>query len=156
MEDLAREAESAASNQRMGPIYQVTKQLSGKKTNANMPIKDKNNNMLTTEQNQYQEESSKMIGLKINAKKTKLIYTERHPVIFVEGEKQKTIDSFNYLGSCITTEGGAERDIKIRIGKSRSVFIRLGKQHLFQRRPSSDYITAVYYLYCYMAPSARE
>jgi len=27
MEDLAREAESAASNQRMGQIYQVTKQL---------------------------------------------------------------------------------------------------------------------------------
>jgi hypothetical protein len=27
MEDLAREAESAASNQKMGQIYQVTKQL---------------------------------------------------------------------------------------------------------------------------------
>jgi hypothetical protein len=31
MEDLAREAESAASNQKMGQIYQVTKQISGKK-----------------------------------------------------------------------------------------------------------------------------
>jgi hypothetical protein len=30
MEDLAREAESAASNQRIGQINQVTKQLSGK------------------------------------------------------------------------------------------------------------------------------
>jgi hypothetical protein len=37
-----------------------------------------------------------------------------------------TVDSFNYLGSCITTEGGAERDIKVRIGKARSAFIRLG------------------------------
>ncbi|CAG2201722.1 unnamed protein product [Mytilus edulis] len=53
MEDLAREAESAASNQRMGQIYQVTKQLSGKKAKINMPIKDKNNNMLTTERDQY-------------------------------------------------------------------------------------------------------
>jgi hypothetical protein len=55
MEDLAREAESAASNQRMGQIYQVTKQLlSGKKAQVNMPIKDKNNNiLLTTEREQY-------------------------------------------------------------------------------------------------------
>jgi len=41
MEDLAREAESAASNQGMGQIYQVTKQLSGKEAQVNMPIKDK-------------------------------------------------------------------------------------------------------------------
>jgi hypothetical protein len=27
----------------MGQIYQLTKQLSGKKTQVNMPIKDKNN-----------------------------------------------------------------------------------------------------------------
>jgi hypothetical protein len=32
----------------MGQIYQVTKQLSGKKAQVNMPIKDKNNNTLTT------------------------------------------------------------------------------------------------------------
>jgi len=47
MEDLAREAESTASNQRMGQIYQVTKQLSGKKAQVNMPIKDKNNRTRT-------------------------------------------------------------------------------------------------------------
>jgi hypothetical protein len=58
MEDLAREAESAASNQRMGQIYQVTKQLSGKKAQGNMPIKDKNNNILTTEREQYLRRSS--------------------------------------------------------------------------------------------------
>lgn len=74
------------------------------------------------------EETAKMIGLKINAKKTKLMYlnTERHPIIFIEGKQLETVDSFNYLGSCIITEGGAERDIKIRIGKARSAFIRLG------------------------------
>jgi hypothetical protein len=65
------------------------------------------------------EENARMVGLKINAKKTKLMYlnTERLPVIFVEGKQLDTVDSFNYLGSCITTEGGAERDIKVRIGK---------------------------------------
>ena len=53
MEDLAREAGCVASNQRMGHIYQVTKQLSGIKAQVNMPIKDKNNNILTTEREQY-------------------------------------------------------------------------------------------------------
>ena len=49
-----------------------------------------------------------MVGLKINAKKTKLMYlnTERLPVIFVEEKQLDTVDSFNYLGSCIATEGG--------------------------------------------------
>ena len=40
--------------------------------------------------------------------------------------RRDTIDSLNYLGNCITTEGEAERDIKVRIGKARSAFIRLG------------------------------
>ena len=74
------------------------------------------------------EENARVVGLKINAKKTKLMYlnTERLPVIFVEGKQLDTVDSFNYLGSCIATEVGAERDIKVRIGKARSAFIRLG------------------------------
>jgi hypothetical protein len=74
------------------------------------------------------EENVRMVGLKINAKKTKIVYlnTERLPVIFVKGKQLDTVDSFNYLGSCITTEGGAERYIKVRIGKARSAFIRLG------------------------------
>jgi hypothetical protein len=38
MEDLAREAESAASNQRMGQIYHVTKQLSGKEASTKKPL----------------------------------------------------------------------------------------------------------------------
>jgi hypothetical protein len=59
------------------------------------------------------EENARMVGLKINAKKTNLMYlnTERLPVIFVEGKQLDTVDFFNYLGSCITTESGAERDI---------------------------------------------
>ncbi|CAG2194461.1 unnamed protein product [Mytilus edulis] len=64
-----------------------------------------------------------------------------------KGKQLETVESFNYLGSCITTEGGAERDIKIRIGKASAFKIRQqGKQQPFQRRPSSDSITAVYVL----------
>ena len=53
IKDLAREAESTASNQRMGQIYQVTKQLSGIKAQVSMTIKDKITNILTTEREQY-------------------------------------------------------------------------------------------------------
>ena len=65
------------------------------------------------------EDNARMVGRKINAKKTKLMYlnTERLPVIFVEGKLLDTVDCFNYLGSCVTTESGAERDIKFRIEK---------------------------------------
>jgi hypothetical protein len=51
------------------------------------------------------EENARVVGLKINAKKTKLMYlnTERLSVIFVEGKQLDTVDSFNYLGSCIAT-----------------------------------------------------
>ncbi|XP_076090000.1 uncharacterized protein LOC143062030 [Mytilus galloprovincialis] len=51
-EDLAKEAENAASNQRMGHVYQVVKQLCNKKTNKSMPIKDKQNNTLSSEKEQ--------------------------------------------------------------------------------------------------------
>ncbi|VDI48062.1 blast:Craniofacial development protein 2 [Mytilus galloprovincialis] len=51
-EDLAKEAEDAASNQRMGQVYQVVKQLCNKKTNKSMPIKDKQNNTLSSEKEQ--------------------------------------------------------------------------------------------------------
>ena len=53
MEDLAKEVESTASNQRMGQIYQVTRQLGGRKAQVNGPIKDKNSNTLRTERKQY-------------------------------------------------------------------------------------------------------
>ena len=67
------------------------------------------------------KENARMIGLKINAKKTKLMYlnTDRLAVIFEEGKQLDTVDSFNYLRSCITTEGGDERDIKISIHQMR-------------------------------------
>ena len=105
------------------------------------------------------EENARMVGRKINAKKLMYLNTERLPVIFVEGKQLDTVDSFNYIGNCITTEGGAERDIKVRIGKAISAFIRLcniWKTIAFQRTPSLNSITAVYYQCSYMAQSAGE
>ncbi|CAG2234263.1 unnamed protein product [Mytilus edulis] len=47
------------------------------------------------------------------------------PDIKVNGEQLELVQSFTYLGSVVTSEGGAEQDIKTRIGKARSAFHRL-------------------------------
>jgi hypothetical protein len=78
-----------------------------------------------------------------------------HICTFVEGKQLDTVDSFNYLGSCITTECGAERDIKVRIGKARSAFIRLGniwKTTAFSMKTKLKlYNSCVLTLCCYTA-----
>lgn len=57
-----------------------------------------------------EKKNTEMIALTINDKKTKLMYinTER---LSAEGTLLVTKDSFNYQGLCITTQGGAGRDI---------------------------------------------
>ncbi|KAI5729125.1 hypothetical protein M8J77_025799 [Diaphorina citri] len=67
------------------------------------------------------------VGLKINVKKTKRmdINCKRNEDIFLNGEVIEKVESFQYLGSIITTSGGAEEDIKIRILKARRAFIQL-------------------------------
>ncbi|KAI5752991.1 hypothetical protein M8J77_022506 [Diaphorina citri] len=67
------------------------------------------------------------VGLKINVKKTKRmdINCKRNEDIFLNGEVIEKVESFQYLGSIITTSGGAEEDIKTRILKARRAFIQL-------------------------------
>jgi hypothetical protein len=75
--------------------------------------------------------------------------SERLSVIFVEGKQLDTVDSFNYLGSCITTEGGAERDIQVRIGKAKSAFVRLGniwKTTAFSKTNMTDNLSELRYI----------
>ncbi|XP_063442397.1 uncharacterized protein LOC134722706 [Mytilus trossulus] len=52
IEGLALEAEKAASEQRMGDLYQITKKLCCQKRNTNMPVKDKQGNLITSEREQ--------------------------------------------------------------------------------------------------------
>ena len=67
----------------------------------------------------------------------------------------------NYLGSVVTTDGGAENDIKIRIGMTRATFTRLGnflKTTAFSNKSKlkSKFIIAVYYLYFCMTENIEE
>ena len=44
---MAKEAEKAASDQRMGDVFQITKKLCGKKSNVNIPVMNKQDTLLT-------------------------------------------------------------------------------------------------------------
>lgn len=47
-----REAEKAAVEQRMGNIFQIIKKLCGKKTNTNIPVRDKQGTLITSDREQ--------------------------------------------------------------------------------------------------------
>lgn len=49
LEDRARESEKAATEQRIGDLYQIAKKLSGKRRTTNMPGKDNQGNLITSE-----------------------------------------------------------------------------------------------------------
>ena len=52
VEDMADKAEQAAARGEMSTIYNITKKLSGKYTSQSAPVKDKDGNILRTEQEQ--------------------------------------------------------------------------------------------------------
>ncbi|KAH3828246.1 hypothetical protein DPMN_130199 [Dreissena polymorpha] len=50
MEELATQAEAAATKRKQGRLYKITKQISGKfKSASTGPVKDKQGKLLTTE-----------------------------------------------------------------------------------------------------------
>jgi hypothetical protein len=67
------------------------------------------------------------IGLKVNGKKTKVMTVNvQRPVNITVGEEPiELVKAFTYLGSVVTEEGGAEEDIKSRLGKARRTFAQL-------------------------------
>ena len=68
-----------------------------------------------------------MIGLNINIKKSEVmpLNTSEHPVIYLNGPPLDCTSSFTYLGSIVISEGGAGKDIRSRIGKARTAFLKL-------------------------------
>ena len=72
--------------------------------------------------------NGKGMGLKISTKKTKLtrISTNNNAVV-IDGQEVEGMDSFDYLGARITKRGGAEDEIKNRLGKATGAFNKLSK-----------------------------
>ena len=52
VEELANEAELAASRGELSTVYKITKQLCGKNSNPSLPVKDKHGNNIATEREQ--------------------------------------------------------------------------------------------------------
>ena len=69
-------------------------------------------------------EHSKQLGLMINVGKTKVIRinTKSHQGINIKEQPLENVAEFVYLGSNISTDGGADKDVELRISKARHAF----------------------------------
>ena len=74
-------------------------------------------------------EEAKTTGLKVNAMKTKMlkIHAKSTRHVLLEGEEIEEVESFEYLGAKVTNKGGADEDVKRRIGKAWAAFNKLSK-----------------------------
>ena len=68
-------------------------------------------------------------GLKINIGKTKSlrINARQNQPLVVDGEEVEEVESFVYLGSKVSKDGGAQEDIRLRVGKASGAFNQLNK-----------------------------
>jgi hypothetical protein len=83
------------------------------------------------EQKRRVANEAKKVGLNINKKKTKImtVNTARQVKIILEGEVLEDVDRSCYLGSMINN-GGADEDVKTRIGKAQNAFNTMSKIRL--------------------------
>jgi hypothetical protein len=67
-------------------------------------------------------------GLRINTKKIKVLKsnTKTRADLRVNGQNLEEVDSCTYLGSEVDNIRGSDQDVKIRIGKTRTVFNMMG------------------------------
>ena len=80
----------------------------------------------------YVNNTGKLYGMKMNAKKTKTMVVTRKdetPEINIEidGYKIEQVNNFNYLGQTITDDGRCEKAIIKRIEIARNAFNSFGK-----------------------------
>ena len=68
--------------------------------------------------------TARQLGLNINKKKTKTmrINNKQEDKLKIDEEEIEEIDSFTYLGSIVSKDGGTDKDITTRIGKARTAF----------------------------------
>ena len=75
-------------------------------------------------------EVGKQLGLAINIDKTEIQFLGKGDERFrvnIGGKVLKQVDQFVYLGGCIDTQGGTEKDVNRRIGLARGIFQNLNK-----------------------------
>ena len=77
------------------------------------------------------EEYASQFGLRINSGKTKVMSIDtrnnNRTQIVVGDSPVESVDNFTYLGSVLARDGGAERDIAIRVGKATGIFRKMNR-----------------------------
>ena len=89
--------------------------------------------VISTKQSHLQQKSTrlsrfaKQTGLHINIQKTQVMYinTPDEAPITIDGEALELVKDFTYLGSVISSDNGAKKDIQARLNKARGAFSRL-------------------------------
>jgi hypothetical protein len=94
-------------------------------------------------------EASKKFGLKINIRKTEVLYqpnsTRTHEEdITVEGNKLNSVSEFTYLGSTISSDGHLDAEIQRRMAKASASFGRL-RQRLWNNHHVSTRVKGKVY-----------
>ena len=69
-------------------------------------------------------DEAEKVGLQININKTEVmgVNTNRQEAVQLQGKEIKEADSFTYLGSVVSKDGGTDEDIRNRINKARHAF----------------------------------
>ena len=67
-------------------------------------------------------EEARKTGLKINVKKSLRLNHTSKATFTIQQDTMEEVQDFSYLGSTVSTEGGTDQDICIRIGKAAGVF----------------------------------
>jgi len=63
------------------------------------------------------------MGLRISKEKTKVMRANsKQREIKLKDEELEDVQGFTYLGSIVTSDGGADEDVKNRIGKAKQAF----------------------------------
>ena len=83
-------------------------------------------------------DATKKFGLKINIKKTEMLYqpnstTTGEEYIMVDGNKLNPVPEFTYLGSTISINGRIDDEIHRRMAKAGASFSRLRQRHCNNR-----------------------
>ena len=110
-------------DRRMGIHWTLTKQLEDQDFADDISLLAHRHEEAQTKLQHVAYEAEK-VGLQININKTEVMRVKynRQEAIQLQGKEIKEADSFTYLGSVVSKDGGTEEDIRNRINKARHAF----------------------------------
>ena len=113
----------ATKDRRMGIQWTLTKQLEDLDFADDISLLAHRHEDAQTKLEHVAEEAEK-VGLQININKTEVmrVNNNRQEAIQLQGKEIKEADSFTYLGSVVSKDGGTDEDIRNRINKARHAF----------------------------------